>query len=710
MKIFEILSLNENLTTVTHLGKKENLLAEKQPPIFTVALLNSKGNQTRISSPQANNAKIKVQNATYCEIEFTDFENIDLRVTVKITLTENEQLSFKADIESDLQLDWFELPGFSIKDTFGKKGNGSILYPYNEGALVTDIEFREANEFYYQEPSYPSRSVYSMYPGMLSSPFIGAMTDLGGIYLGAHDKEDNTLHIDFKPYEDGVKFIMRIYPGTEGGNYSMEFDVVIALFEGDWHDCAEIYKKWFETNKTANFKKIEENTDLPKWYFESPLILGYCVRGHHDTDFMRENNLFPYCNALPVIDEYSKNTDSSIMALLMHWEGTAAWAPPYVWPPYGGEELLKEFIEALHKKGNYLGLYCSGLGYTMNSQVDDYKKYDDFERDNVIDAVCDSPDGTPPVSTICGWQRQGYDLCPAHPFTKKTIRTEAESMLNAGTDYIQLLDQNHGGTPYFCYSKNHGHPPAPGNWETKEMKELLRGIDNKGGQKYLLGCESAASECFIPELLFSDNRYELNYRLGEPVPLYAYLYHSYVNNFMGNQVNGDRIFNCDACKDNLLYRLAYSFTAGDFLTLIINDMGRIQWSWGQSNFSNARMPDMDNTLSFVKNLNSWRKGESRKFLLSGDMVKPLEITEMDDHQIFCSGRWLKVPAVMSTRFKASDGTFGQVFANYNTVPKTIKVKDIAGGTLYKTADLKNGEILGDNCITVPPLSAVLVTK
>ncbi len=692
--------------------KEQNALSNEKKPIFNIAFLNSEGKQIKFSAFDAQKAEITEKNETYCRLVFSDFKNYGLKVTVKITLTEEDKVSFKADIEcSGLQLEWLELPAFSLKDTFGDKGDSSILFPYNEGALIHDIDFRDKHNFEYKEPSYPSYSVYSMYPGMLCSPFIGAMTDIGGIYLGAHDKQDNTLHIDFKRDGDGIRLIMRVYPGITGGNYSMDFDIVLAVFEGDWQDCAEIYKKWFLKNKTENFKKIEENSQLPDWYSESPVVVTYAVRGHHDTDMMRENNLFPYCNALPVIDDYAKKTDSSIMALLMHWEGTAPWAPPYVWPPYGGEDKLKEFINGLHKKGNYLGLYCSGLGYTINSQVDNYTMYDAFERDNVIEAVCDSPDGSAPISTICGWQRQGYDLCPAHPFTKKTIRHEAECMLNAGTDYIQLLDQNHGGTPYFCYSKNHGHPPVPGKWASDELKDILRGIDNNGfEQKYLLGCESAASEVFIPELLFSDNRYELNYLLGEPVPLFAYIYHSYVNNFMGNQVNGDSIFNCDACKDNLLYRLAYSFTAGDFLTLVINDMGRIQWSWGQSNFSNARMPDMEDTLSFVKNLNSWRKGESKKYLLSGDMLKPAKITQTKGHQILCGGRWLKLPSVLTSMFKASDGTVGQIFANYTKKPQTVTVEDIKGSTLFESPDLSNGRVLYDNSITVPPLCAVLIEK
>ena len=44
-------------------------------------------------------------------------------------------------------------------------------------------------------------------------------------------------------------------------------------------------------------------------------------------------------------------------------------------------------------------------------------------------------------------------------FTINTITEQVELMAGAGIDYIQLMDQNHGGTSYFCYSKKHNHPP-----------------------------------------------------------------------------------------------------------------------------------------------------------------------------------------------------------------------------------------------------------
>ena len=221
-----------------------------------------------------------------------------------------------------------------------------------------------------------------------------------------------------------------------------------------------------------------------------------------------------------------------------------------------------------------------------------------FEENNLKDAMCVSPKGELPLSNICNAQRWGYDMCPAHPFCYETLVKEASSMVNAGIDYAQLLDQNHGGTPYMCYSKEHGHPPVPGKWESEAAIKIMQKIkQNVGEGKMMFGCESSAAEVFIPELRFSDNRYEINFHFGMPVPLYAYIYHEYLHNFMGNQVGCEYSIDCRKSKEiNVLYRLAYSFVAGDLMTLVINNEGKIQWAWGQFDFSDEYMPEQEDIM------------------------------------------------------------------------------------------------------------------
>ena len=173
----------------------------------------------------------------------------------------------------------------------------------------------------------------------------------------------------------------------------------------------------------------------------------------------------------------------------------------------------------------------------------------------------------------------------------------------------------------------------------------------------LLGCESAAAEAYMGNLLLSDNRYELNWHIGEPVPLYAYLYHEYLRNFMGNQV-------CCAFTneaDTMCARLAYSFVAGDCMTIVMTPDGNLMNNWGCHDFSN--LPDKERALTFIANMNRFYKEQAKDYLYAGKMCKPNEYICETVSYPAAKGRMIEMPAVLSTAWEHGDKKV-QIFVNH----------------------------------------------
>ncbi len=705
--------LSEDLKSVAGVYKNEVLFTKRDAyiPVFKIELRNQDATLTEISSSDAKNAVYSNDILTY-----TELAGADISVDIKLEKGPGSRIGFCPCVKnnSTAAIESVTLMPFVMPEELAETGGSfKILWPFNEGTEIADIGLREKSGFRHKPAKYPSEGAASFFPGIICSQFMAYYDGKNGLYMGTHDSEGNLKEIDVYKKDNSTQFKIKMFTsGDFGKDYCSSYPFVLDIFEGPWQAAAEIYRGWFDENKSADFVKIKDNKNLPEWYHQSPVIIAYPVRGKHDTDVMAPNKLFPYCNALPHADELSEKLDSKLMMLLMHWEGTAPWAPPYVWPPYGGEEPLREFARKLHEKNHVLGVYCSGLGWTQHSGVTFYNKGGEYNSKKLEKVMCTSPEGKVENSSICQGIRYGYDLCPTEDFTVETLTNEVKNMTEGDIDYIQIFDQNHGGISPMCYSREHNHPPVPGKWQTDAMKKLIQKFrEASANDKIVFGCESAAAESFVPDMAFNDNRFELAFFAGRAVPLHSYLYHEYINNFMGNQISANGAFSNDLTPQNLFYRIGYSFAAGDMGTVVIDENGKATWNW--CDFLSKTKPDHDAVMEYIRKLNFFRQ-KFPQYLHTGRCVMPLEtegVKEINLEKNYVTpdllpgdSRDFYVKELLVGCFEAEDKSLGQFMINFTK--NTVSGKIITNGRKCTVTDA-NGKILSGTEICIPPESAVL---
>ena len=658
-------------------------------PLFTIRFRDAsrEGEIHEFDAGQSGNVEIKPEKNSIT-MTYGHFPGADLEVRISVSFNEDSPLmrwNLVIDNNTPYTVDHIDFPDVVVpNDLVATGGSGRIFWPAQEGCLIEDIRIREESPWLKYTPiEYPKRGWGGTYPSSAQMQYMAYYNEAGGLYLAAHDAACHPKGIEFhRVNQDGIKLDFRLFPGAPGkGLYRMPYDMVLGVFEGDWYDASDIYRNWRESSDMIMPPRILENVLLPEWYVASPVIITYPVRGHRDLGDMTPNELFPYARALQYINHYQQAFDSKILALLMHWEGTAPWAPPYVWPPYGGEGIYLEFVRGLHENGNLAGLYASGTGYTLRSNTDTtYNMYREYEEKGLEKVMKVAPDGSLATNGVCAGpnaQRIGYDMCPANGFVKEVVLDQISKIVQSGTDYIQYFDQNLGGSCYPCYGTVHGHAYGPGLWQVRAMQDIFRSflpILREAGHRPLIGCEAAAAEGYMPYLLFNDARATINLFAGTPVPAYAFVYHEYVNNFMGNQNGVSKAIDIEQSPLNFLQRLAYAFCAGDMLTVILRGDGQMIWDWGTA-WEDAT-PDQEQITELIKHLNGWRKGAGKDFLVTGRMLKPLPFEGAVNIPMISrtGGRKINFPSVLTSNWQSGDGRKAQFFVNYLPEPQKITVR------------------------------------
>ena len=671
-------------------------------PFFTLGLRNNAGELQILSSADFHfTTDVKDDILSF---HYTGYANLEVTVTV---FPQGDFFHFRPEIwnvPKDLLLEWIDLPQVVVPE------NGRIFWPRLEGVLIDHPEDRQRSPWSrYHILGFLERSegiAYSeggYYPGICQMQFLSWEKDGAVLYFGAHDRKHGTKAVEYEPLPSGhCRLSLQTFCGA-ANPYVSEFDYVIGFLKGNWMDACSIYRDWIHDDPM-----LPTQGALPEMVKESPVVVIHPVRGHgDDKGSMKEGNeYFPYINALPAIKHYAKLFDSRILSLLMHWEGTAPWAPPYVWPPFGGVESLKRYSDALHAEKNYLGVYCSGTAWTQKSCIIDYSCEKKCEEENLYKHMIRGPKGEIEAVICCAPQAQrlGFDMCLTEDWSRKTLKDELLKLTECDIDYVQFFDQNLGGCYHACYSRSHKHPELPGSWQTNTMKSLqyeMNALLKKRGSKMILGCEGAAADVYIQDLPFNDLRSCWNYGCGLPVPGYQFVFHEYCNNFMGNQCGITNLLDSEVSPEHLLYRIAYAFYSGDLLSVVLKDNKKIHWGWGA--LWDMKEPDQRQVITFIRNLNKIRR-KYGNFLQYGRMEKNKIRLETETYFLRINGKDIAVPSCLHSAWTAPTGEHAEFVVNFLPKKQCLRLKVPAGIRLAV-----NGHKHSEKFLHMKPLTAACIT-
>ena len=650
---------------------------------FTLQLLDGKGEPTRLKSSEfACEPRVTFAGGgrgatalpmgdgragSRCSpLGFTWRHANGLVVKMKIEAA-NGEFRFTPSVEGipvGMLLEWFDGPRVCISP------DRKLFWPEWDGIEVTKYNSRPYQVIGYRERFSPSFSS-PLYPGLAQMQFMAAYKAGRGLYFSAVDSGHTPKAVNWEQIDDKtVRLTLQTFCGDldKDGAWRPNFHYLLRPYDGGWMEACEIYRDWVRT-----LPDFQKKPNRPKWMYDSPVNLIYPVRGYgRDAGRdMKPNRMFPYVNAMPVVEKYGKALDSRIMALLMHWEGTAPWAPPYVWPPFGGEEELAKFRDALHARGDLLGVYCSGTAWTQISAiVPSYSLEQRFEDEHLGRHMMRGPKGQI-TATICNGfdsQKLGYDMCLAEDWCVGEILAEAAKLSRFGIDYSQFFDQNMGGGWLLCYAKHHKHPPIPGAWATDAMIALQkRLVEAEGASGMVFGCEQTAATPYVPTLPYSDVRAMpgLMY-FGRPVPGSAFVFHEWMCNFTGNMCGMKK-------RMDAFWRWMTGFHNGDMFSLVLNDSGEAVCGW--PSLWNEPFPERDRLIPVVKELNAIRKRHP-SFLLEGKMIRPFVSCESRtaevDYKGWESGK-VETTEVLTSFWENARGERIGFASNWRREPSELKI-------------------------------------
>ena len=553
------------------------------------------------------------------------------------------------------------------------------------------------------------------YPGRYFAQFLAYYCAEGGLYMACEDTEGNVKMLGAVQREPGIRLgIAHVGDWPTAGERTLEYEVVLGTFEGDWYDAADLYRSWSLRQKWAT--PLTRRADIPEWLLESPPHITIRLQGYvDDGPAPAIEEFLPYEKCLPLLQGIADEVGSSLTAVLMSWERGGPWVYPDCFPPVGGDESLARFTALSRERGWHVGSFCNGTRWVTRHLFNGYEGQEYFDVHHGERSVCRRHDGELWAEQWDANWRPSYTCCMAADPTKEIAIDFVRQLIGWGMESIQYFDQNCNAATFPCFASDHNHPPAPGKWMAAAMEEMVaafrQAAEEAGETEVIQSTENPCNEYCLQLFQQSDVRVSPpSSGLPDFIPLYHYLFHE-CTIMHGMMSTGGEPY-------ALPIRNAWNGVLGEIPGAVMTGDGELlnreTFNWAPWE---PKVGSNEDALEMIRTVTALRRGVGRGFLVYGRMQRPADVEELEVVEWVHGGRSYAVPAVAHAAWLAPDARHGVVLANWTTEERAVTVHDARLGdtatvhTCGRAVETSRAGLTGARIsVTVPPLGCVLIAS
>ena len=298
---------------------------------------------------------------------------------------------------------------------------GRILVPFMGGAA------QSVQSAYKQV--YPS--------GKASMQFMAYYDDQRGVYIGFEDPKAQSKEIAASGVQADGSFSCRWYVPAVPGSCTQQFatsgQAAVEVFEGDWFDAAQIYKRFVK--QAEWWPESRSRSDTPDWYRE----LTFWVR----SDGTRGKSPWTTAKEIEAFREY---LDLPMGVHTYHWAGPHDQMYPRFTPLPG----YAQWVARMQEQGIYVKPYLNGRLWDQ--------KHPDY-HDVGLTATTRNLAGE--VMTEQYGQHVFSVMDPTAELWQQTMLEFTSKTANLGVGGL-YLDQIAAAEPAISYEANPNHVPGDG--------------------------------------------------------------------------------------------------------------------------------------------------------------------------------------------------------------------------------------------------------